>query len=130
MLMWLGFHPDLALPDHEDPVLRESSRLQVLAPRGGQTTVHGPTLQKWFGVNSLNLSKRKGIIQSSSELKQPTDKQLALMLDASPITHLTKDDPPIYLYYSGPNEPVDETTLMGTWVHHPVFGIKLKEAMY
>ncbi|MCP4262570.1 MAG: alpha/beta hydrolase, partial [Planctomycetes bacterium] len=34
MLMWLGFHPDLAQSDHKDPVLRESSRLQVLAPRG------------------------------------------------------------------------------------------------
>ena len=129
MLMWLGFHPDLAQPDHKDPVLREASRLQVLAPRGGQTSVHGPTLLKWFGVNSLNLSKRKGIIQSSSEVKQYTAKQLALSLDASPITHLTPDDPPIYLYYSGPNEPVDEATPWGTWVHHPMLGIKLKEAM-
>ena len=52
------------------------------------------------------------------------------MLDASPITHWTKDDPPIYLYYNGANDPVDETTLWGTWVHHPMLGIKLKEAMY
>ncbi len=59
MLMWLGFHPDLAQADHKDPVLRESSRLQVLAPIGGQTCCHGPTLLKWFGVNSLNLSKIK-----------------------------------------------------------------------
>ena len=130
MLMWLGFHPDLAQADHKDPVLRESSRLQVLAPRGGQTSVHYPTLLKWFGVKSLNLSKQEGIIQSSSEVRQPTDKELALMLDASPITHLTPDDPPIYLYYSGPNESVDEATLWPRWVHHPIFGIKLKEAMY
>lgn len=130
MLMWLGFHPDLAQPDNSDPVLRESSRLQVLAPRGGQTSVHGPTLLKWFGVNSLNLSKQEGIVQSSSSGEQPTAENLALALDASPIAHLTKDDPPIYLYYSGPNEPVDETTLWGTWVHHPIFGIKLQEAMY
>ena len=129
MLMWLGFHPDLAQPDHKDPVLRESSRLQVLAPRDGQTSIHGPTLLKWFGVNSLNLSKRKGIIQSSSEVKQYTAKQLALSLDASPITHLTSDDPPIYLFYPGPNEPVDEAIPWGTWVHHPMLGIKLKEAM-
>ena len=128
MLMWLGFHPDLAQPDHEDPVLRESSRLQVLAPRGGQTSVHGPTLLKWFGVNSLNLSKKEGTIQSSSA-DDLTAKQLALGLDASPITHLTPDDPPIYLFYPGPNEPVDEETLWGTWVHHPMLGIKLKEAM-
>jgi len=129
MLMWLGFHPDLAQPDHKDPVLRESSRLQALAPRGGQSCLHGPTVLKWFGVESLNLSKQKGVVQSSSEVKQLTARQLALGLDASPITHLTPDDPPIYLLYNGPNEPVDEQTPWGTWVHHPVFGIKLKEAM-
>ncbi|MEO2016612.1 MAG: sialate O-acetylesterase [Fuerstiella sp.] len=130
MLMWLGFHPDLAQPDHKDPVLRESSRLQALAPRGGQASVHGPTLLKWFGVESFNLSKREGAVQSSSQMPQPTEKALALSLDASPITHWTKDDPPIYLYYNGPNVSVDEKTLWGTWVHHPIFGIKLKEAMY
>ncbi|MDH3651466.1 MAG: alpha/beta hydrolase fold domain-containing protein, partial [Saprospiraceae bacterium] len=129
MLMWIGFHPDLAQPAHEDPVLRESSRLQVLAPRGGQTTVHSPTFLEWFGVNSLNLSRKEGVVQSSSEVRQPTHDELALMLDASPITHLTPDDPPIYLYYNGPNEPVDESTRWGTWVHHPLLGIKLKEAM-
>jgi len=129
MLMWLGFHDDLAQADHNDPVLRESSRLQVLAPRGGQSCVHGPTLLKWFGVDSLNLSRQKGVVQSSSEVKQPTAKQLALGLDASPITHLTPDDPPIYLFYNGANDPVDEETPWGTWVHHPIFGIKLKEAM-
>jgi acetyl esterase/lipase len=129
MLMWLGFHDDLAQPDHDDPVLRESSRLQVLAPKGGQSCVHGPTVLKWFGVDSLNLSKQKGVVQSSSDVKQPTAEQLALGLDASPITHLTSDDPPIYLFYNGPNDPVNEQTPWGTWVHHPVFGIKLKEAM-
>jgi acetyl esterase/lipase len=128
MLMWLGFHPDLAQPDHKDPVLRESSRLQVLAPRNGQTSVYGPTLGEWFGVTSLNMSTRKGTIQSSSE-NPPTAKQLALALDASPITHLTPDDPPIYLLYPGQNEAVDEETPWGTWVHHPMLGIKLKEAM-
>ena len=46
------------------------------------------------------------------------------------ITHWTKDDPPIYLHYPGPNEPVDQKTVFGMWVHHPIFGIKLKEAMY
>ena len=129
MLMWLGFHPDLAQPDSEDPILRESSHLQALAPRGGQTSSHYPTLLKWFGVKSFNLSKTKGIVQSSSDVKQPTAQHLALSLDASPITHLTPDDPPIYLFYNSANEPVDEETPWGTWVHHPMFGIKLKEAM-
>jgi hypothetical protein len=33
------------------------------------------------------------------------------------------------LYYGGPNRPVNETTIRGVWVHHPLLGIKLKEAM-
>jgi len=129
MLMWIGFHPDLAQPDHADPVLRESSRLQVLAPKGGQTTAHGPTYLEWFGVESLNLSKRKGPIQPTSEKEPPTEEHLALGLEASPITHLTKDDPPIYLFYGAANTPVTEETLWGKWVHHPILGTKLKEAM-
>lgn len=129
MLMWLGFHPDLAQADHADPVLRESSRLQVLAPRGGQTSTHGPTFLEWFGVNSLNMSNKEGVIQSSSEREPPSDEQLTLSLDASPITHLTPDDPPIYLFYNRANVPVDEETPWGIWIHHPILGIKLKEAM-
>lgn len=128
MLMWLGFHPDLAQPEHKDPVLRESTRLQALAPRIGQTTHHHPTRLKWFGVKSLNASRERGIVLSSSEVPR-TAEQDALSLDASPITHLTTDDPPIYLYYNRPNVPVDEETFWGIWVHHPIMGIKLKEAM-
>jgi len=74
------------------------------------------------------MSRIKGTIQPSSEAT-PTDKELALSLDAAPITHLTPDDPPIYLYYNRPNKPVDEETPVGIWVHHPMLGIKLKEAM-
>jgi len=75
------------------------------------------------------VSKKKGVVQSSKEEKQPTAEQLALSLDASPITHLTPDDPPIYLFYGGANDPVTEETLWSKWVHHPLLGIKLHEAM-
>ena len=128
MLMWLGFHSDMAQPGHKDPVLRESTRLQALAPRIGQTTLHRPTLLKWFVVKSLNTSRERGVVLSSSEVPRTTE-QDALSLDASPITHLTTDDPPIYLSYNRRNVPVDEETFWGIWVHHPIMGIKLKEAM-
>ena len=52
----------------------------------------------------------------------------ALTLDASPITHLSKDDPPAYMVF-GANEPVTETSSANLWVHHSMMGIKLKEAM-
>ena len=129
MSLWLGFHDDLAQPDHEDPILRESTRLQVIAPWIAQTSIHGPTLIKWFGVKPLSQRLPDGTMKSSSEVEPPTDQELALSLDASPITHLTPDDPPVYLYYNRRNVTVDEETPRGIWIHHPMMGIKLKEAM-
>ena len=130
MLMWLGFHPDLAKPDHNDLVQRESSRLQVLAPHGGQSCLHLPTLEKWFGVESLEVHPAYwplfGLDDGPIKL---TDRFDAAMRDASPITHLTADDPPIYLSYGDENRPVTAESSPNVWVHHPVMGTKLKVAM-
>ena len=130
MLMWLGFHPDLAQPDHEDPVLRESSRLQVLAPKNGPSCLHVPTLKQWFEVESLlehpALRPLFGLPEEGEI--QWTDKLDAMMRDASPVTHLTADDPPVYMTF-GAARKVHAESPPGLWVHHPVMGLKLKEAM-
>jgi hypothetical protein len=57
-----------------------------------------------------------------------TEQLDAAMRDASPITHLSADDPPIYLRF-GPDRPVNRESAPGVWVHHPMMGVKLKEAM-
>jgi len=130
MLMWLGFHPDLAQPDHKDPVLRESSRLQALAPRMAPSCLHIPTLEKWFGVESLteHPALRPFFGLSPEGEIQWTKRLHTAMRDASPITHISADDPPVYITF-GPNVPVTERSNPGLWVHHPIMGIKLKEAM-
>lgn len=131
MLMWLGFHPDLAQPDHKDPVLRESTRLQALAPFGGQSSLHLPTLNKWFGVKSLKIHPAYGPlfkVDIDGDIHW-TEKFNQDMIKASPITYLTHDDPPIYLGYGDENQSVDANSSPNIWVHHPVMGIKLKEAM-
>lgn len=131
MLMWLGFHPDLAVEDHVDPVLRESSRLQVLAPTGGQSTLHIPTLEKWFEVSSLRPHPAYGpLFGLTGDGPYPlTDSFKADMWQASPITYLSDNDPPTYLRYNDEKVRVNEKSAPGVWVHHPVMGIKLKEAM-
>jgi acetyl esterase/lipase len=130
MTLWLGLHDDLADPDNEDPVLRESTRLTAMLPVGAQSCLHLPTLLKWFDVESLQEHggarplfgiPAGGDIEMTPELD-------ALTRDASPITHLSKDDPPAYMVY-GPNKPVSETSPPNLWVHHPIMGLKLKEAM-
>jgi hypothetical protein len=84
---------------------------------------------EWFGVESLNLSKRPGEVQPTSDLPMPTPEHLALSKEASPITYISPDDPPIYLFYNGANTKVTEETNWGVWIHHPILGIKLKEAL-
>jgi hypothetical protein len=48
----------------------------------------------------------------------------------APVTHLSKDDPPAMMTYSYANEPIrDANADLGLVVHHPLFGIALKERM-
>ena len=130
MSMWLGFHDDLADPDAEDPVLRESTRLIAVAPNSGQSSLHLPTLLEWFNVKSLQ--EHGGArplfgVPRGGEL-EITEHLDALSRDASPITHLTKDDPPCYMTF-GPNVKITETSTPNKWVHHPVMGFELEKAM-
>jgi acetyl esterase/lipase len=130
MSMWLAFHDDLADPKNPDPVLRESTRLTCAAPTAGQSSVELKTLLEWFHCDKLQEHpSTRGFfgVDSLEDLEKP--QKIALMKEASPITHLTADDPPIYATYGQADTPVDETTPPGVWVHHPRLGIKLKEAM-
>lgn len=130
MSMWLAFHDDLADPDNPDPVLRESTRLTCAAPMAGQSAVDKATLAEWFHCTTLaeHPSTRRFFgVDSLEQLETP--EKIALMKEASPITHLTPDDPPIFATYGQADTPVDASTPPGNWVHHPRLGIKLKEAM-
>jgi acetyl esterase/lipase len=130
MSMWLAFYDDLADPKNPDPVLRESTRLTCAAPSVGQSSVDMQTLIEWFHCDKLQehpSTRRFFGVESVEELGKP--EKVALMKEASPISHLTADDPPIFASYSQADTPVDEKTPPSTWVHHPRFGIKLKEQM-
>jgi acetyl esterase/lipase len=130
MSMWLALHDDLADPQNSDPVARESTRMTCAAPGAGQSSVDMKTIGQWFQCDKLqehpSLRAFYGI-KSLEELERP--EIVALAQEASPICHLTPDDPPIFASYSQPDSPVDENTPPATWVHHPRFGIKLKEQM-
>ena len=128
--MWLAFHPDMADPKSKDPVARESTRLTAAGSQNGQPTLDPHTFAAWFGVKSLTMHPAIPMlfgVGSAADLERPEVRKL--VTDASPITHLTKDDPPVFLQYGGADVPVTETTEPNTWVHHARLGIKLKEQM-
>ncbi len=49
--------------------------------------------------------------------------------ESSAITHLTKDDPPLYMVYSEPDIVPPADSKPGQFIHHPNFGKQLKKAM-
>jgi acetyl esterase/lipase len=127
--LWLGFHDDMADPQHADPVLRQSTRLTCMVVFDGQTsydprfirtlfpgtdTYKNPALAKLFGVD---LDKLDAL---------PAEKY-RLFEEVSPIHHLTQDDPPVLLIYSRPLDT--EITNQGIGIHHARFGKVLKDQM-
>ncbi|MEM7146084.1 MAG: alpha/beta hydrolase [Verrucomicrobiota bacterium] len=128
--LWLGFHEDLADPDSDDPVARESTRILAAGTSGGQSTYDMRTFRKWFDVPDLPSHSALVDFYAMQDDETPDTPRVAkLAADASPITHLTKDDVPVFMTYGRENIPVDRDTDPGAWVHHPLLGLKLQEAM-
>ena len=128
--LWLGFHNDLADPKSKDPIARQSTRITAAATTNGQSTYDLRTFRKWFGVPDL---RNHEALYKFYDIKKESDwdsrRVKNLMNDASAITHLTKDDVPVYMTYNRGDVPVDKDTSEGTWVHHVKLGLKLQEAM-
>ena len=66
-------------------------------------------------------------MKSYEELDNP--KLQKIYDEVSAIKHLTADDPPIFMVYSESNVPLTPNAQIGQGMHHPIFGLKLKEAM-
>ena len=125
--MWLLLHDDLADPRAKDPVLRESTRVCAAAVNAGQTSIDPKVIEGWLGPNVL---KHRMINMAVGE---PTiegalanyDKHRDLYVEFSPYNHLDGNDPPLLMTY-----PADMTLPSkdaGHGIHHPVYGVKLKE---
>lgn len=128
--LWLGFHEDLADPESEDLVARQSTRIVAAATQNGQSTYDMRTFREWFGVP--NLKPESALIPFyaiKSEADWDTQRVKKLMTDASPISHLSKDDVPVFMAYGKGDVPIDENSPGSLWVHHARLGLKLKEAM-
>jgi hypothetical protein len=48
---------------------------------------------------------------------------------AAPITYVSADDPPVFLFYNEPHGPLPADAKPGQGIHHPKFGEALKEKL-
>jgi len=127
--LWLGFHKDMADPKSDDPILRQSTRLTCMVVFEGQTSYDPRFIRKLFPGKDIY---RIGALQKlfdfdPNELDNLPAEKYRLFEEVSPIHHVTKDAPPVLLWY---NNPIDvEVTNQGIGIHHPLFGKVLKEKM-
>lgn len=128
--LWIGFHDDLADPGNSDPVLRESTRLKVLAVSSAQTTLIPQTIEKYVGALAAKYpSYTNGKLFGLTSEEMTTPKAAGFYKAASPLTYLTKDDPPVWAFYSVPDKPLTAESTNSEAIHHPGFGKVLKEEM-
>ena len=128
--LWLAFHPDLADPQSNDPVARESTRLLCAAVTGAQTTLDPKQMKDWtpnssygghaFGFKGDPATK----LSQFNEFLSKRETILPWIAEYSPYALVTADDPPVYLYYATPpalgQEQKDPT-------HTSNFGVRLQE---
>lgn len=127
--LWLGFHDDLADPDNEDPILRQSTRLTCMMVTAGQSSYDPRFIRKLFP--EFATYKHSALAQlfdvDLNNLDDLPEEKYKLFEEVSPIHHLTKDDVPALLSYGGSLD--QEVTNVNIGIHHARFGEALKQEM-
>ncbi len=123
--LWLAFHDDLADPKSEDPIARESTRLYCAAVNGAQVSLDPKQLREWmpnygYGAHAFGLPNFQSLIDNR-------EKVLKWIQEYSPIEHVSKDDPPIGLFYGGEKPMLGASPKDPT--HSGIMGLTLEEKL-
>jgi len=117
---------DFADPDSDDPVERESSRVQGASVAGAQTSIDPRQIEPWIGTNVYHQMIYKAVGETSIDAALAKYAEYEATYKAfSAYNHLTNDDPPLLLRY-GSDMTVPAKSI-GHGIHHGLFGVKLKE---
>lgn len=124
--LWLALHDDMANPNSSDPVARESTRLFCAAVNGAQVSLDPKENREWlpnyiYGAHAFGLKSLDEVEANRSQLAE-------WIREYSPIRHVSKDDPPIGLYYGGvKGAKLGEVHPDPT--HSPILGLVLAEKL-
>jgi hypothetical protein len=115
----------MADPKSDDPIARESTRLYCAAVNGAQVSLDPKELREWmpnyrYGAHAFGLANFQSLIDNR-------EKVLNWIEEYSPIEHVSKDDPPIAMFYGGENPVVGASPKDPT--HSGIMGLKLEERL-
>ena len=125
--LWLAFHEDMANPDSSDPIARESTRLFCAAVNGAQTSLDPKELREWipnygYGAHAFGLA-------NFQKLHESRESVLNWIKEYSPYGLVSKNDPPIGLFYNKQETPPKVGSQQKDPTHSGVMGIKLAEKL-
>lgn len=130
--LWLAMHPDMAKPDSNDPIARESTRLFCVAVEGPQVSLDPKELREWmpnmsYGGHAFGFKADGRKRPEEFELcLQNRDKVLPWIKEYSPIAHASHDDPPVFMSFGGQKKPAVMGEAQDDPTHSAVMGIALK----
>jgi outer membrane protein assembly factor BamB len=128
MALWIALHDDLAAPESDDPISQTSTRVSCVVGYAAPASMAPEYILKYAGSKKLGggIAQLFGV-KKSSELAAPEIRKL--LMEAAPINHVSKDDPPLWLTYRGRMQdvpfPVD--TPQKKWIHHICLGMPLQK---
>lgn len=127
--LWLAVHDDLAHPESDDPVLRESTRLTVAGHLNSQATYD---CEKWADIVGVAPSwmEEMGMIddldfygiKDRSEVNSPKAIEIRKKVDM--LAFMDKDDPPLFLHNV---QDLADPKEKGRIIHHPRHAMYLKK---
>jgi acetyl esterase/lipase len=103
--LWLTYHPDLAEPDSNDPVARESTKPWCAAVRGAQTTLDPQQMISWtpnsiYGGHAFGYAWNPRRKEAEFEaFLAGRDIILPWIEEYSPYALASADAPPVHLHY-------------------------------
>lgn len=122
--LWLALHADLADPGSADPVARESTRVTCALTFVPQTTLDPKLMREWIPNNDYG--PHAFALPNFEEFLKQREKLLPYIEANSPLSLVTPDDPPIYLFYDSVpalGQPHKDPPHSANW------GVKLAEKL-
>lgn len=125
--LWLAFHDDLADPKSDDPIARESTRLLCAAVSGAQTSLDPKQLREWM-PNAVYGAHAFGIVAGKQKtfdaFLAQREEIMPWIKEYSPYELVSKDDPPVGLYYGAAPQMGKDTS---DPTHSANYGVGLLE---
>ena len=126
--LWLAFHDDLADPESKDPALRESTRLRCAVVFNTPANLDPRVMRQLISETAINHRFFRGAFFGLTPDEAKTPEGLRLFVEASPISYLTADDPPVFAFHHGPKDVPGDISVDDA-VHHYNSGVHLKQRM-